>query len=48
MTLPAIDCLVHHSTVLKMNVDSSRRREAIDKSRGVERLPSKAAIKTSS
>ncbi len=48
MTLAAIDRLVHHSTVLEMNVDSYRRREAIDKARGVGRPPSKATIKTSS
>ena len=48
MTLAAIDRLVHHSTVLEMNVDSYRRREAIDKARGAGRPPSKATIKTSS
>ena len=47
MTLAAIDRLVHHSTVLEMNVDSYRRREAIDKSRGAERPPSKATLKNS-
>ena len=47
MTLAAIDRLVHHSTVLEMNVDSYRRREAIDKSRGAGRPPSKATLKTS-
>ena len=48
MTLAAIDRLVHHSTVLEMNVDSYRRREAIDKARGAGRPPSKATMKTSS
>jgi DNA replication protein DnaC len=48
MTLAAIDRLVHHSTVLEMNVDSYRRREAIEKSLGAGRPPSKAKIKTSS
>ena len=48
MTLAAIDRLVHHSTVLEMNVDSYRRREAIDKSRGAGRPPSKTTLKTSS
>jgi DNA replication protein DnaC len=48
MTLAAIDRLVHHSTVLEMNVDSYRRREAIDKARDAGRPPSKATIKTSS
>jgi hypothetical protein len=28
MTLAAIDRLVHHSTILEMNVDSYRRRAA--------------------
>jgi DNA replication protein DnaC len=48
MTLAAIDRLVHHSTVLEMNVDSYRRREAIDKSRSAGRPPIKATIKSSS
>jgi DNA replication protein DnaC len=30
MTLAAIDRLVHHATILEMNVDSYRRKEAID------------------
>ena len=34
MTLAAIDRLVHHATTLEMNVDSYRRKEAIDKARG--------------
>jgi len=46
MTLAAIDRLVHHSTVREMNVDSDRRKEAIDKSRGAARPPTKARIKT--
>ena len=32
MTLAAIDRLVHHATILEMNVDSYRRKQAIDKS----------------
>ena len=31
MTLAAIDRLVHHATILEMNVDSYRRKEAIEK-----------------
>ena len=31
MTLAAIDRLVHHSTILGMNVESYRRKHAIDK-----------------
>jgi DNA replication protein DnaC len=34
MTLAAIDRLVHHSTILEMNVESYRRREAIERKRG--------------
>jgi DNA replication protein DnaC len=34
MALAAIDRLVHHSTILEMNVESYRRREAIDRKRG--------------
>ena len=33
MTLAAIDRLVHHAAILEMNVDSYRRKEAIDKAR---------------
>ena len=48
MTLAAIDRLVHHATILEMNVDSYRRREAIDNARGVGRPPTRATIKASS
>ena len=48
MTLAAIDRLVHHATILEMNVDSYRRKEAVDKARGVGRPPTRATIKTSS
>ena len=30
MTLAAIDRIVHHATILEMNVDSYRRKEAVD------------------
>jgi DNA replication protein DnaC len=39
MTLAAIDRLVHHSTILEMNVESYRRREALDRKRGRGRPP---------
>lgn len=39
MTLAAIDRLVHHSTILEMNVESYRRREAIDRKRGRGKPP---------
>ena len=31
MTLAAIDRIVHHATILEMNVDSYRRKEAVDR-----------------
>jgi DNA replication protein DnaC len=48
MTLAVIDRLVHHATILEMNVDSYRRKEAIDKARGVGRPSTRATIKVSS
>jgi IstB-like ATP binding protein len=45
MTLAAIDRLVHHATILEMNVESYRRREAIDRKRGRGRPPAHATIK---
>ena len=39
MTLAAIARLVHHSTILEMNVESYRRREALDRKRGPGRPP---------
>ena len=45
MTLAAIDRLVHHSTILEMNVESYRRREAIDRKRGRGRPAAHATIK---
>jgi len=37
MTLVAIDRPVHHHTILEMDVDSYRRKQAIDKARGAGR-----------
>ena len=34
ITLASIDRLVHHSTILEMNVDSYRRKVAVEKARG--------------
>jgi hypothetical protein len=48
MTLAAIDRLVHHATILEMNIDSYRRKEAIDNARSVGRPPTRATIKGSS
>ena len=42
MTLAAVDRLVHHATILEMNVESYRRREAIEKKRGPGRPASPA------
>ncbi len=45
MTLAAIDRLVHHSTIFEMNVESYRRRAALDRKRGSGRPPTHATIK---
>lgn len=45
MTLAAIDRLVHHATILEMNVESYRRREALDRKRGRGRPPTHASTK---
>jgi hypothetical protein len=45
MTLAAIDRLVHHSTILEMNVESYRRRAAINRKRRPGRPPTHATIK---
>lgn len=46
MTLAAVDRLVHHSTIFEMNVESYRRRAAINRQRGPGRPPSRATPKT--
>src|SRR5580693_5719468 len=48
MTLAAIDRIVHHATILEMNVDSYRRKEAVDKARRAGRPPTRATVKGSS
>lgn len=45
MTLAAVDRLVHHATILEMNVESYRRREALERKRGRSRPPEHATIK---
>src|SRR5499426_2748838 len=45
MTLAAIDRLIHHATILEMNVESYRRRAALDRKRGPGRPPTHATIK---
>jgi DNA replication protein DnaC len=39
MTVAAIDRLVHHATIFEMNVESYRRRAALDRKRGPARSP---------
>jgi DNA replication protein DnaC len=46
MTLAAIDRLVHHATIVEMNVESYRRRTALERKRGPRRPPSHATPKT--
>jgi IstB-like ATP binding protein len=46
MTVAAVDRLVHHSTILEMNVESYRRRTAIERKQvGAERPASYATPK---
>jgi DNA replication protein DnaC len=45
MTLAAIDRLVHHATIFEMNVESYRRRAALDRKRSQGRSPTPATIK---
>ena len=47
MTLAAIDRLVHHATIFEMNVESYRRREALERKKGPGRPPARATIKAS-
>ena len=46
MTLAAIDRLVHHATILEMNVESYRAREALERKRAEKKPPPPATIKT--
>jgi len=45
MTLAAIDRLVHHATIFEMNVESYRRRAALERKRGPGRPPTRATLK---
>jgi hypothetical protein len=48
MTLAAVNRLVHHSTIFEMNVDSYRRRVALERTQlGSGRPPSRATISDS-
>jgi DNA replication protein DnaC len=46
-TLAAVDRLVHHATIFEMNVESYRRRAAIERKRGPGRPPIRATAKSS-
>jgi DNA replication protein DnaC len=46
MTLAAIDRRVHHATIVEMNVESYRRRAALERKRGPGRPPAHATPKT--
>jgi DNA replication protein DnaC len=46
MTLAAVDRLVHHATIFEMNVESYRRRTALERKRGPGRQPAHATPKT--
>lgn len=46
MTLAAVDRLVHHATILEMNVESYRRRSALQRQSKAGRPPSFATIKS--
>ena len=45
MTLAASDRLAHHATILEMNVESYRRKEALDRKRSRGRPPARATPK---
>jgi len=46
MTLAAVDRLVHHATIFEINVDSYRRRAALErKQKGRGRPPNHATTK---
>ena len=42
MTLAAVDRLVHHAMIFELNVESYRRRHAIERKRGPGRPPAQA------
>ena len=46
MTLAAVDRLVHHATIFEMNVESYRRRAAVQRKGGAGRPPKYATTKT--
>jgi DNA replication protein DnaC len=46
MTLAAVDRLVHHATIFELNVESYRRRAAVERRKGPGRPPTRATPKT--
>jgi DNA replication protein DnaC len=46
MTLAAVDRLVHHATIFEMNVESYRRKTALERKRGPGRPATRATAKT--
>lgn len=48
MTLAAVDRLVHHATILEMNVESYRRKAAVERKRGRGKPPKNATTKSRS
>ncbi len=46
MTIAAVDRLVHHAMIFEMNVESYRRKTALENRRGPGRPPSRATAKT--
>jgi DNA replication protein DnaC len=46
MTFAVVDRLVHHATIFEMNVESYRRRAALERERGPGRLSVHATVKT--
>jgi hypothetical protein len=44
MTVAVVDRLVHHATIFEMNVESYRRRAALERKRGPGRPPVHATI----
>ncbi len=44
MTLAAVDRLVHHATIFEMNVDSYRRKTAVQRRTGPGRPPTRATV----
>ncbi|MFO7856296.1 MAG: IS21-like element helper ATPase IstB, partial [Paracoccaceae bacterium] len=45
MTLAAVDRLVHHATILELNVESCRRRAAVERRKRPGRPPTRATVK---